>query len=96
MVDGSHWQSKIKNKFKNASQSSSSGGHTGCSDSYNFNAYKDFISEDQFAVNSQSREQMHSTLSKLSKSLRQKNLSNFMAYMKAFFAINNLTRMGKI
>ena len=57
-VDGSHWQSKIKNKFKNGSQSSSSLGHTGCSDSYNFNAYKDLISEDQFAVNSQSREQM--------------------------------------
>lgn len=95
MVDGSHWQSKPKNKFK-GSQNSSSGGHTGCSDSYNFNAYKEFISQDQSSVNSQSREQMHSTLTKLAKSLRQKNFRNFMAYMKAFFAINNLTRMGKI
>ena len=43
----------------------------GCSESYNRNKYK---SEVTGAINSQGREQMHSTLSKLGKSLRQKIL----------------------
>ena len=48
------------------------------------------------ARNSQGREQMHSTLSKLSKSLSLMTYSNFMNHLITFFAINNLHRMGKI
>ena len=91
-VDGSHWTSKKKfNKDQNA------GGHLGCSSGYNFNIYKEFTSQSvNGAKNSQGREQMHSTLSKLSKSLRQMSYVNFMHNMIAFFAINNLHRRGEI
>ena len=89
-----------KKKFKrskNGNSGSGSGGHLGCSESYNFNAYKQFTREDiNGAQNSQGREQMHSTLSKLGKSLRQKNYKNFMNYLISFFAINNLSKMNKI
>ena len=48
------------------------------------------------AKNSKGREQMHSILDKLAKSLRQKNYHNFMQYMIAFFAIRNLMIMKKL
>ena len=96
LVDGSHWTSK--QKFRKGSKvGRGSGGHLGCSESYNYNVYKPFISSDvNVAKNSQGREQMHSTLTKLGKSLRQKNYHNFMNYMIAFFAVHNLNKMGKI
>ena len=62
----------------------------GCSESYNWNKYK---SEVTGAINSQGREQMHSTLSKLGNFLRQKNFKNFKNHLIAFFAINNLRKM---
>ena len=95
LVDGSHWQS-MKKKIYKAKPSSGSGGHTGCSESYNFNKYKEYTSEDGRASNSQNREQLHSTLSKLGKSLRQMSYGDFMRYSIAFFAISNLTKMNKI
>ena len=70
-------------------------GHTGCSDGYNFNQYKPYTSKDN-CENSQNREQMHSTLSKLGKSLRQMSYFNFMRYTIAFFAISNMTKLNKI
>ena len=92
LVDGSHWTSK-----KKFSEDSRSGGHLGCSSGYNFNIYKEFTRGDvDGAKNSQGREQMHSTLSKLSKSLSMMTYSNFMNHLITFFAINNLHRMGKI
>ena len=96
LVDGSHWTSK--KKFKRGQKlSPKSGGHLGCSSGYNFNIYKEFTSEFvDGAKNSQGREQMHSTLSKLAKSLRQMSYVNFMYHMITFFAINNMHRMGKI
>ena len=65
-----------------------------CSNAYNFNTYKQFtkVTADG-AKNSQGREQMHSILTKLSKSYRQKNYHNFMRHMIAFFAIRNMMIM---
>ena len=58
LVDGSHWSSKAK--LKMSRPGSSSGGHLGCSESYNYNLYKRFASMDvDGAKNSQGREQMH-------------------------------------
>lgn len=93
LVDGSHWTSK--KKFRKQTEKRS--GHSGCSESFNFNVYKQHISESvNGAKNSQGREQMHSVLDKLCKSLRQKNYPNFMAHLKLFFAIRNLVRMGRL
>ena len=59
-------------------EDSKSGGHLGCSSGYNFNIYKEYTSGDvDGAKNSQGWEQMHSTLTKLSKSLSLMNYSNF-------------------
>ena len=66
-------------------------GHSSCAEGYNFNRYKSDNCE-----NSQNREQLHSTLSKLGKSLRQMSYSNFMRYCVAFFAISNLSKLNKI
>ena len=96
LVDGCHWTSMKKTKFQKKSQpGSASGGHTGCSESYNFNNYKQYTLKDN-CVNSQNREQLHSTLSKLGKSLRQMSYQNFMRYLIAFFAISNMSKMNKI
>ena len=91
LVDGSHWTSK--KQFKKGVTGSN--GHLGCSESYNI--YKQHVKSDvNDAKDSQGREQLHSTLIKLSKSLRQKNYINFMRYVKVFFAVNNLIKMHKI
>ena len=89
MVDGSHWTSK--KKFKKADQKSK--GHVGCSSSYNGNLVKEHRTA---PLNTQGREQMHSVLDKLGKSLRQKNYRNFCAYLTAFFAIRNLLSINGI
>ena len=92
LVDGSHWQNQ--KKLKKQDNRSKKGGHLGCSNAYNFNTYKQFtkVTADG-AKNSQGREQMHSILTKLSKSSRQKNYHNFMCHMIAFFAIRNMMIM---
>ena len=64
-------------------------------ESYNFNNYKQYTIKDNF-VNSQKREQLHSTLSKLGKSLRQMSYYNFMRYLIAFFTISNMSKLNKI
>ena len=93
LVDGSHWSSK--QKFSVSKPGTRSGGHLGCSSSYNFNLYKKYTSiEMDGAKNSQGREQMHTTLSGLGKSLRQMNFRNFKNYLTMFFAINNLTKQN--
>ena len=90
-VDGSHWTSTRKDKKK----TKTGDGHLGCSNGYNFNVYK--ACTDSVSVsNSQGREQLHSVLDKLSKSLRQKNYHNWFRYMIAFFAIRNLMSMKKL
>ena len=94
LVDGSHWTAMKKTKFYKK-PTSGSGGHTGCSESYNFNNYKQYTKKEN-CENSQNREQLHSTLSKLGKSLRQMSYGNFMRYMVAFFAISNMTKLNKI
>ena len=62
---------------------------------YNFNVYK-ACTESISVSNLQGREQMHSVLDKLSKSLRQKNYHNWFRYMIAFFATRNLMSMKKL
>ena len=63
-------------------------GHLGCSSGYNFNDYKEHTKVNIDGVkNSQGREQMHSILDKLGKSLRQENYFNalydsFLCYKK--------------
>ena len=91
LVDGSHWSSK--RKFKKADKQQA--GHLGCGSGYNFNSYKPYTKSEN-CTNSQSREQMHSVLDKLAKSLRQKSYHNFCRYMNAFFAVRNLDVMGEI
>ena len=94
-MDSSHWSSKAK--LKMSRPGSSSGGHLGCSESYNYNLYKRFASMDvDGAKNSQGREQMHVKLSQLGRSLRQMNFFNFKNYLKMFFAINNLVKQNKL
>ena len=70
-------------------------GHSSCSNGYNFDQYKPYTAKNN-CENSQNREQLHSTLSKLGKSLRQMSYQNFMQYLKAFFAISNITKLHKI
>ena len=95
IVDGSHYQGHKKLKRKDTRSGKKA--HVGCSSSYNFNKYKTYTKvHKDGAKNSQGREQMHSILDKLAKSLRQKNYNNFMKYMICFFAIRNLMIMKKL
>lgn len=89
LVDGSHWNSQ--KKFKHTS--SKGKGHIGCSEGYNWMLYKDSYGTDE-AVNSQSREQMHSALENLSKSLRLMNYQHFMLFLYVFFATTNIHNRG--
>ena len=89
-MDGAHWNAQKKMKKPD---SSGKGGHTGCSEGYNFNSYKKTIG---FKVNSQTREIMHSLLEKCVTSLKQKTYHDFMHWMVAFFAIRNLRSMNLI
>ena len=77
LVDGSHYQGM--KKLKRQDSRAGKKGHLGCNSAYNFNVYKQFtkLSVDG-AKNSQGREQMHSSLDKLAKSLRKKYYHNFM------------------
>ena len=78
LVDGSHWQSQKKFRKTDSRQK----GHLGCSSGYNYMMYKPHLPP---GSSSQGREQMHSVLDKLSKSLRTKNYFHFMSYLKIFF-----------
>ena len=74
-VDGSHHQGMKKLKKKDSRTGKK--GHLGCNSAYNCNLYKEFTKTSvDGAKNSQGREQMHSTLDKLARSLRQKNYHN--------------------
>jgi hypothetical protein len=84
LVDGAHWRSMKKFKSQNTK---GKGGHIGCSEGFNWNLYKPTVTE---KVNSQGREQMHSLITKCSESLRLMSYSNFMIFMKIFFAVTNL------
>ena len=93
LVDGSHW--KAQKKFKKSDKKSD--GHLGCSLGYDYNTYKPYTQDGPDGMrNSQSREQMHSVLDKLGKSLRQKNYHNFFRWLISFFAIRNLQKMNKL
>ena len=85
LVDGAHW--RAQKKFKAHNPNTRRGGHIGCSESFNWNLYKQSVDEQ---VNSQGREQMHSLVEKCSKSLRLMSYENFMVFMKVFFAMTNL------
>ena len=69
------------------------GGHLGCSEGYNWNLYKSSYGVEE-AVNSQGREQMHSCLQNLSKSMRLMNYQHFMRFLYVFFATTNLHNRG--
>ena len=83
-------------RLKKEKSSNRKGGHLGCSESFDFNKHKSAITKIQEKTNSQGREQMHSILEPLAKSLRQKNYRNFMKTLVAFFAIRNLKTMKKL
>ena len=89
LVDGSHW-SAMK-KFK-AQDGKGKGGHIGCSEGFNWNIYRPTVQE---KVNSQGREQLHSLVSNCSESLRLMSYSNFMIFMKIFFAVTNLRNIDE-
>ena len=80
------------NKLK-AHNSKGKGGHIGCSEGFNWNLYRPVVTE---KVNSQGREQLHSKISKCSESLRLMSYSNFMIFMKVFFALTNLRSRDSI
>ena len=82
MVPTGELKKNLKKRNKNTR-----GGHLGCSESFNWNLYKQSVDE---PINSQGREQMHSLVEKCSKSLRLMSYENFMVFMKVFFAITNL------
>lgn len=84
LVDGSHWNGQKKLRY---SDNNGRRGHLGCSDSFNFNLYKEHLREGTF---SQGREQMHSKLTKLSTSLQQMNYRNHMTFLRLFFSIQNI------
>ena len=88
LVDGSHWQSQKRQKKPN---NKGKGGHNGCSDGFNFNEYKKYL---QPGFNSQGREQMHSQLNELTKSLQQMSYLNYMTFLKVWFALQNLKNRG--
>ena len=88
LVDGSHWQSQKRQKKPNKK---GKGGHNGCSDGFNFNEYKKYL---QPGFNSQGREQMHSQLNELTKSLQQMSYLNYMTFLKVWFAMQNLKNRG--
>ena len=90
LTDGSHWAGHKTLKNPNYS---GKGGHLGCSASFNFNTYKSSMSED-YKVNSQGREEFHSTIDACCKSLRLMTYDHFMIFMKVFFAISNLKKRG--
>ena len=90
LVDGAHWRAMKKLK---AHDSKGKGGHIGCSEGFNWNLYRPVVTE---KVNSQGREQLHSKISKCSESLRLMSYSNFMIFMKVFFALTNLRSRDSI
>ena len=92
LVDGCHFKGQKRLK-KGSKKDVGAKGHLGCSASYNWMEYKPYQTT---ALNSQSREQMHSVLKKLSPSLRQMNYYNFMRTMICFFSIRNLIIKGKL
>ena len=94
LVDGVHVAGQ--KRLKKEKSSNRKGGHLGCSESFDFNKHKSAITKIQGKTNSQGREQMHSILEPLAKSLRQKNYRNFMKTLIAFFAIRNLKTMKKL
>ena len=90
LVDGSHWQGHKKLKKPDKS---GNGGHIGCSESFNFNIYKEYLPG---VSNSQGREQTHSEMEAVVESLGQMNYRNYMHYMRVFFGLTNLKHRGII
>ena len=90
LVDGAHWASQKQLKKPNQT---GRGGHLGCSDSFNFNLYKKYL-KNEAHINSEGREQLHSIIDACCKSLRQFNYTNYMTFLKVFFAVTNLKNRG--
>ena len=90
LVDGAHWASQKKLKKPNQT---GSGGHIGCSDSFNYNIYREHLKID-FDFNSQGREQLHSKIDACCKSLRLLSYSNYMRFLYVFFGVTNLKNRG--
>ena len=88
LVDTSHWNSMKTMKRPNAK---GKGGHTGCAQAFNFNNY-----EEHKTNNSQSREETHALLQKVSETLCAKSYDNFFFGLIVFFAIRNLSNMDLI
>ena len=110
LVDGGHWQVSQLVWFSLTSMTllslwqgqkklrqpdrSGQGGHIGCSDGFNFNLYKPYISVKQ--PNSQGREQMHSKLDKLCPSLKHMDYADYMNFLRVFFGFTNFKNKGVI
>ena len=90
LVDGAHWASQKKLSKPNQT---GQGGHLGCANSFNFNLYKQYLKE-EININSQGREQMHSLVDVICKSLHQFSYSNYMTVLRVFVAVNNLKSRG--
>ena len=90
LVDGAHWAAMKK---LSKPHQTGRGGHIGCADSFNYNLYKNYLNED-ISINSQGREQMHATVDACCKSLRHFSYSNYMTFLRVFFAVTNLKKRG--
>ena len=64
------------------------GGHTDCTEGYNFRNYKPHLPR----IISQVREQVHSQLEKLTSSLRQCSFQSYMILLRTLFAFNNMKK----
>ena len=90
---------------------SGAGGHIGCSEGFNYNIYKPFLpykqpnSQVRIAVINissqkiqmlQGREQTHSKLEPLCRSLKQMDYTDFMNFLRVWFGLTNLMNMKQI
>ena len=89
LVDGAHWASRKK---LTKSNQTGSGGHIGCSDSFNYNLYRPHLNIN-YDLNSQGREKLHANLDACCKTLRLMSYSNYMIFLRAFFAVTNLKNL---
>ena len=83
-----YWSINCHYSFKGGRHTSTNG-HLGCSEGFNFNEYKKSIG---FKPNSSGREQTHAAMEASAKNLINLNYRNFMTSMKVFFALTNLKK----
>ena len=70
--------------------------HTGCSESFNSQNYKEALKPKVGNLNTAGREQINSKLQNMASSFRQMNYVSTIQMLKVYFGINNLESKGVI